>query len=179
MNILNINYIALKNHNKLYALSHLELKSKEQIMKFLTKIQLGILTLVIFSISPTFAQEMISFHVKIYQLPKGDVAEVALEELIKRSELIHQPSLLVKPNEEAKIEIGIQDIRTLEIALRSDPESTYYSVSISQKQTDDGEVKVMSSSMPNIDLGKELHWRVSNANWRYFIMIKGEASLQS
>jgi hypothetical protein len=178
MNILNINYLALKTYKKLYALSHLKPKSKEQIMKFLTKIQLGILTVVIFSISPVFAQEMISYQVKIYQLPKGDVAEVAMDELIKRSELIHQPSLLVKPNEEAKIEIGIQDIRTLEIALRSDPESTYYSVSISQIQTDDGEVKIMSSSMPNINLGKELHWRVSNASWRYFIIIKGEVSHQ-
>ncbi|WP_339723081.1 hypothetical protein [uncultured Paraglaciecola sp.] len=143
-------------------------------MEFLTKTFLPILSLTIFSISPVLAQEMISYQVKIYQLPKGDIASVEMVELIKRSDLIHQPTLLVKPNEEAKIEIGVQDIRTLEIALKSDLESTFYAVSISQKQTNVDEVQVMSSSIPNISMGAEMHWRVSNTDWRYFIMIKGE-----
>lgn len=148
-------------------------------MKFVNDTLLPIFILVIFSISPAFAEDMISYHVKIYQLPQGDVAEIEIDELIKRSELIHQPSLLVKPNEEAKIEIGIQDIRTLEISLKSDLESKGYSVSINQKQTHIDEVQVMSSSIPNIAMGKEMHWRVSNSSWRYFIIIKGEKVQQS
>lgn len=148
-------------------------------MKFVNDTLLPIFILVIFSISPAFAEDMISYHVKIYQLPQGDVAEIEIDDLIKRSELIHQPSLLVKPNEEAKIEIGIQDIRTLEISLKSDLESKGYSVSINQKQTHIDEVQVMSSSIPNIAMGKEMHWRVSNSSWRYFIIIKGEKVQQS
>jgi hypothetical protein len=150
-------------------------------MNFLPKKLFYILTLAIFSISPLFAQEMISYQVKIYQLPEEDVSDLAMDELIKRSELIHQPSLLVKPNEEAKIEIGIQEIRILEITLKSDPESIFFSVFLSQKQKyqDEDEFSVMSSSTPNIKMGDEMHWRVSNAGWRYFIIIRGKVFEQA
>ena len=147
-------------------------------MNFIIKNLLFLMLLAIFSITPLFAQEMISYQVTIYQLPKDEVTELALEELIERSELIHQPSLHVKPNEMAKIEVGIQDIRMLEITLKSDSEARHYSTSLSQKQKEEDEINVMSSTTPNIIMGKEMHWRVSNAGWDYLIIIKGQVVKQ-
>ncbi|MBU3002379.1 hypothetical protein [Paraglaciecola arctica] len=143
-------------------------------MNFLTKNLFYLSMLITQLVSPIFAEEMISYQVEIYQLPKGDVADIEIDELIKRSELIHQPSLIVKPNEEAKIEIGIQDIRTLEISIKSDVESTGYSLSVSQKQKYESELSVMSSTTPYIYMGQEISLRISNDGWRYLVNVKGE-----
>ena len=140
-------------------------------MNSLAKNTFILFTLVLFSVFPIFAKEMINYDIKIYQLPEDKLDELEIEELIAASELIHHPSLLVKPNEEAKVEIGIEGVSTMEMILKSNIQAATYSTTITQKQNNNGEPNIMSSTPPDIEIGGQLSFRMSNTGGNYLIQI--------
>lgn len=144
-------------------------------MKTAARVTLLTCMLSILVVGNLFAEEFVQYQIKVYKLPDIDVSDVLITELIEKSELTHEPSLLVELGEDAFVEIGNESSNMLKISLVGSRDPNVYTINLRQKELKGKDWHEVSYFIPEVGIGEEMYSVVNTGDWKrlfYFSSVK-------